>query len=111
MKFYKDENNELIISNEELDLKELRVGEVDAALEKHVPVYEIVDGKLEVTVGSVLHPMTENHYITCIFVVDGDNVTRVNLAPNDEPRASFDVTKGTVYAYCNLHGLWKADIK
>ena len=111
MHFYKDENNNLVISKEALDLKELRVGEIDAAVEKHVPVYEIVDGKLEVTVGSTLHPMTEEHYITCIFVVNGDEVNRVDLAPNDEPRASFDVVSGTIYAYCNLHGLWKADIK
>ena len=111
MRFYKDENNELIISNVELNLKELKVGEIDAAVEKHVPVYEIKDGKLEVTVGSVLHPMTEEHYITCIFVINGNDIERVNLNPNDEPKATFDVTTGTIYAYCNLHGLWKADVK
>ena len=86
----------------------LKANTVDAAKEKHVPVVKIENNIVDINVGDIDHPMTEEHYITCIFVVNGDEVTRVDLAPNDEPRASFDVVSGTIYAYCNLHGLWKA---
>lgn len=83
----------------------------DAALEKHVPVATFENGKLKVAVGSVLHPMTEEHHIAWIMVAKGDLTERVALDPLGSPTAEFCVGEGpiTVYEYCNIHGLWKAD--
>lgn len=82
----------------------------DAAVEKHVPVVEkTADGYL-VKVGSVDHPMTEEHLIEWIELIAGDTVYRQNLSAGDKPAACFPVTADSVTAraYCNLHGLWKA---
>jgi len=84
---------------------------VDASQEKHVPVAVRKDGKIIVEVGSVIHPMAEDHYIQWIALVSDNRVERVDLSPGDEPKAEFeDRGNGVVYAYCNLHGLWKADL-
>jgi superoxide reductase len=82
----------------------------DAAQEKHVPVVEESGDVVEVSVGSVAHPMTEEHYIQFIAYADGDKLVIKHLKPGDAPKASFHkgAELGTVYAYCNLHGLWKA---
>ena len=83
----------------------------DASLEKHVPSCKISNGKVEVTVGDVLHPMVEEHYIMWIAVVKGNKIVRLNLKPGDEPKATFNYEENsTIYAYCNLHGLWKKEI-
>jgi superoxide reductase len=82
----------------------------DAAVEKHVPVVEKVDGGIKVTVGSVEHPMVDDHWIEWIEVsVDGKAYTQF-LDPADPPSAFFaiDGEGVTARAYCNLHGLWKA---
>ena len=83
---------------------------VDASQEKHIPVLTIEGNQVVVQVGSVLHPMAEDHYITWIEVSEGNCVKRRFLKPGDEPQASFFTHGGplTVRAYCNLHGLWKA---
>ena len=90
---------------------ELMAGEVDAAVEKHVPVYEVKDGIVNVTVGSVIHPMTEAHYIQYIVVETKNNIMVKELKYTDEPKASFRLLDSdevvAVYEYCNLHGLWK----
>ena len=84
----------------------------DAAVEKHVPVAVRKDGKIFVEVGSVAHPMTEQHYIEWIAIVTESGTERISLSPTDEPKAVFcDKENAEVYAYCNLHGLWKADVK
>lgn len=84
---------------------------VDAAVEKHVPVMEKVDGGAKVTVGSVAHPMTEEHFIEWIELIVGSRVCRMRLKPGDAPEATFpiDAEGATARAYCNLHGLWKSD--
>ena len=88
----------------------LRENTTDAAQEKHVPVIEKVAGGVKVRVGSVPHPMEENHYIQWIEVVQGDTSYRQFLNPGDAPEAQFCV-EGDVTAreYCNLHGHWKAE--
>ena len=83
---------------------------VDAAKEKHVPVLKDLNGQVEVSVGSVPHPMEEKHYIAMIEIVTETKVLRHELKPGDQPVAVFDVKMSEVlYAreYCNLHGLWK----
>jgi superoxide reductase len=80
----------------------------DAALEKHVPVIEEIDGGYKVTVGAVEHPMTEEHYIMWIELITEDKVYRKYLKPGDKPTATFMIDAKDVKAreYCNLHGHW-----
>lgn len=93
-------------------MKEIVPGTVDASLEKHVPVYEVKDGIVKVTVGSVEHPMLEEHYIEWIALETKMGNQRKALKPGDAPAACFAICEGdevvAVYEYCNLHGLWKA---
>jgi superoxide reductase len=93
-------------------MHELIPGTVDASLEKHVPVYKVEGRNVVVNVGSVIHPMIEEHYIEWISLVTNKAVQRKLLKPNEEPSASFVILEDEkveeVYAYCNLHGLWKA---
>ena len=95
-------------------MEELKAGVTDAALEKHVPVCEVKDGRLTVKVGSVEHPMTKEHYIAFIIAKVGETVMRRELTPEDKPEAEFCLNgyhgNVEVYEYCNLHGLWKAEI-
>ena len=83
----------------------------DAAVEKHVPVVEQIEGGYKVTVGSVAHPMEEDHYIEWIELIADGKSYRQFLEPGGEPEATFHVCGGQVSAreYCNLHGLWKGD--
>ncbi|HGY11257.1 MAG TPA: desulfoferrodoxin [Desulfobacterales bacterium] len=85
---------------------------VDAALEKHVPVIEKVDGGYLVKVGSVAHPMGNDHWIEWIELASEDNmfVQRQMLTPASVPEAQFktDAAKVVARAYCNLHGLWQS---
>ena len=93
-------------------MTELKPGSVDAATEKHVPVYTLEGYQLHVQVGEVPHPMIPEHWIQWICVTDGNETQRVELNPGDEPKACFTVDPSsplTIYEYCNLHGLWKAE--
>ncbi len=81
----------------------------DAAREKHVPVIEQVEGGVKVTVGSVPHPMEEEHYIEWIELIADGKAYRRFLNPGDAPEAVFPVMDGEISAreLCNVHGLWK----
>lgn len=93
-------------------MQEIVPGTTDAAVEKHVPVYEVKDQKLYVCVGSVEHPMINEHYIEWIAVQTKNGNQRKALKPGDKPCAVFplldDDEVEAVFAYCNLHSLWKA---
>ncbi len=93
-------------------MKELIPNTTDAAGEKHVPVYSVEDGVVKVSVGSVEHPMNPEHYIEWISLETSNGNQRKCLSPEGKPEACFRICKGeevkAVYAYCNLHGLWKA---
>lgn len=92
------------------NMTKLEANSTDAATEKHVPVITKESGKIKVAVGSTLHPMLPEHHIEWIALVAGEKVEFRFLKPGEEPKAEFDeVESGTVYEYCNLHGLWKAD--
>ncbi len=81
----------------------------DASQEKHVPIASREDGKIVVEVGSIAHPMVEEHYIQWIAVVSNDGIERIHLSPGQKPKALFcDKSNIDVYEYCNLHGLWKS---
>ena len=91
----------------------LTANTTDAATEKHVPVITRDGNKVVVKVGSVAHPMTEEHLIQWIILTQGTVTMRAELAPGAAPEAAFtvDCAKSPVYAYeyCNLHGLWSAE--
>ena len=93
-------------------MKELIAGTVDAAREKHIPVYSQEGNKVSVVVGSVEHPMVDVHYIQWIVLKTNKGIHRKHLLPNEAPKAEFVLLDGEVveevYEYCNLHGLWKA---
>lgn len=120
----------------------LRANSTDASREKHLPILVTEDGKIKATVGSVSHPMTEEHFIEWIALAGGNKIEIMNLKPGMAPEAIFayafveDETPGendemvpnceanpcnfvhydkadmkfAVYAYCNLHGLWKTEL-
>ena len=85
----------------------------DASVEKHVPVYTVEGNLVKVTVGSVEHPMQDVHYIEWISIQTKQGNQRKVLNPGEAPTATFALVDGdqveAVYAYCNLHGLWKAE--
>lgn len=90
----------------------LKANSKDAAVEKHVPVIEKIEGGYRVQVGSTLHPMLPEHYIEWIELHAGNYVMRRHLEPGEQPVATFmtDATDVTAREYCNLHGLWKGDL-
>ncbi|GFI61237.1 desulfoferrodoxin [Clostridiales bacterium] len=93
-------------------MQELVPGSVDAAQEKHVPVIEKSGNNVTVKVGSVTHPMLEEHNISFIAIETKNGSQIKYLKPNEEPTAKFAIAEGdefvAAYGYCNLHGLWKA---
>ena len=94
-------------------MTELVPGTVEASHEKHIPVVNVDGDKVKVTVGSVLHPMGEDHSILWVSLETDKGVHRKNLAVGASPEVVFtlaDEKPLAVYAYCNLHGLWKADV-
>jgi len=93
-------------------MQEIVPGTTDAAVEKHVPVYEVNGNIVTVSIGSVAHPMIEEHYIEWVALQTKAGNQRKALTPGSEPKVNFALTDGdevvAVYAYCNLHGLWKS---
>lgn len=96
-------------------LEELVPGVTDAAVEKHVPEVSVEGNKVKVHVGSVTHPMVAEHYIEWIVLETKEGVQRKNLCPEMGPEVEFVLSDSdkpvAAYAYCNLHGLWKAECK
>ena len=94
-------------------MSEIVPGTVEASVEKHLPEVSVRCGKVHVEVGSVAHPMSKEHSILWIYLKTDRGGYMKNLSPEDLPVADFSV-KGekpiAVYAYCNLHGLWKKEI-
>ena len=95
-------------------MSELIPGTSDGAAEKHVPEVKVDGNKVTVTVGSVAHPMQDVHYIEWVILETEKGYQKVDLKPEQAPVAEFIVPEGdkpvAAYEYCNLHGLWKAEI-
>lgn len=93
-------------------MTEMIPGTTDAAVEKHVPVYEVEGNVVNVKVGEVEHPMVAEHYIQWIVLETKQGVQIKYLEPETPPAVSFSLTEGdevvAVLEYCNLHGLWMA---
>ncbi len=92
-------------------MKLMKEGVTDASTEKHVPVIETTPEGVKVAVGSVEHPMLEEHYIEWIEVIADGKVYRKHLNPGEKPEATFCIQAEKVAAreYCNLHGVWKGE--
>lgn len=92
------------------EMNRLTENTTDAAQEKHVPVIEIGADSITVKVGSVAHPMQDEHFIEWIELIADGKTYRQNLAPGEAPEATFPVIarKVTAREHCNLHGLWSA---
>ena len=91
----------------------LEAGVIDAAQEKHVPVFAVKDQMVTVQIGSVEHPMVSEHWIEWIIAETNQGALVKWLKPEESPKAVFALAEGeelkAVWAYCNIHGLWKAD--
>lgn len=95
-------------------MTKLEAGVTDASQEKHVPVVTWDENTVRVTVGAVEHPMTEEHLILWVYLKTDRGGQRKCLSAGSAPTVTFalaDETPLEVYAYCNLHGLWKAEVK
>ena len=94
-------------------MEELIPNTVEASGEKHVPVVEVMGDQLSVNVGAIDHPMEEKHFIEWVRVELENGSLFRRLAPGSTPKAVFHLGGEkaiAVYAYCNLHGLWKAEL-
>ena len=107
----RDGSGELVCCGEPMTLEKAKVDDAEAA-EKHVPSAKRDGKRVEVTIGSVEHPMEDKHYIEWIETTQGNRTKRVALQPGDRPIVEFCVEDGPalVRTYCNLHGLWKKEV-
>ena len=95
------------------EMEELIPGSVDASAEKHVPAVRVSENLVEVNVGAVNHPMEEVHWIEWVQLVSDKGSYRKWLKPGEVPNVQFPLLGEkplVVYAYCNLHGLWKKEL-
>ena len=94
-------------------MNELIPNTVDASGEKHIPAVKVDEGVVEVNVGSVDHPMVDVHWIEWVQLVTNKGSYRKWLNPGEAPNVKFLLSEEkpvAVYAYCNLHGLWKTEL-
>ena len=94
-------------------MKALEAGVVEASREKHIPVVSVEGNFVKVVVGEVAHPMTEAHNISWVYLETTAGGQRKCLPTDGAPEVTFALAEEkpiAVYAYCNLHGLWKAEI-
>ncbi len=108
-----DGNADINLNCAEENFKELEAGVVEASLEKHIPVVAVDGDKVTVRVGSVEHPMTDAHLIEWIYLETEKGAQKKKLTSADKPYAEFILVNDkpkAVYAYCNLHGLWKSSL-
>lgn len=90
-------------------MKEVIPNSVECALEKHIPTYEKIGDTIQVKVN---HVMEEKHSIEWISMIHGNTEIIKTLKPEETATAEFPYRKGaTIYAYCNLHGLWKCEVE
>ena len=95
------------------NMSELAPNTVEASAEKHLPAVSVSGDNVAVQVGSAPHPMEEKHYIAFVHVETERGGQRKCLKVGEEPKLAFsfvDDKPTAVYAYCNLHGLWKTEV-
>lgn len=94
------------------NMEELIPGEIEASLEKHIPVIIYQQDEITISVGEIEHPMSTDHLIDWIVLETERGFTIEYLKPDKEPKVTFKTNHPvkSVYAYCNLHGLWRKDL-
>jgi len=95
-------------------MAELVPNTTEASVEKHLPAVTVSGNNISVQVGSTAHPMEEAHHISFVYVETQRGGQRKNLNVGEAPNLTFSVSDDkpvSVYAYCNLHGIWKTEIK
>jgi len=106
-----DKNVPLVCCGEKM--AELAVNSADASAEKHLPVVTVSGGTVEVKIGEAPHPMESAHNIAFVYVETRLGGQRKRLENGAEPKVTFKLSDDepkAVYAYCNLHGLWKTEL-
>lgn len=97
-----------------MPMEKLTPNTSDGAHEKHLPVIEQNGNTVCVKVGSIFHPMTDEHSIEWVYLQTEKGCQRIHLCPDCEPTAVFTLVDGdkavAAYAYCNLHGFWKSEV-
>ena len=121
MKFYISSEGQVVVASVNQanqsgeGFKELQANVTDAAGEKHVPVVKVEGNKVTVSVGSVAHPMLEEHFINWVALETKKGSQVRNLLPGENPEAVFAISEDdevvAAYEYCNLHGLWKGEVE
>lgn len=94
-------------------MTKIEAGTVEASREKHIPVVTVDGNNIHVKIGSVAHPMLEEHSILWVYLQTDKGGQRKCLTPGEDPKVTFAIAEEkplSVYAYCNLHGLWKTDL-
>ena len=95
-------------------MKEIIPGTVEASVEKHLPVVKVEGNLVIASVGSVEHPMVEEHFIQWVALETERGSQIKKLLPGEKPQAVFALAEGekpvAVYEWCNLHGLWKTEL-
>ena len=93
------------------EMSELIANETEGAAEKHIPVIIEKNNIVTIKIGSIEHPMEENHYIKWVSINTTKGKYNFSLEPNMEPKVEFSLSNNEkvidAYAYCNIHGLWK----
>ena len=94
-------------------MTKLEAGVVEASHEKHIPVATVEGSTVTVNVGSIEHPMVSEHSLLWVYLQTDKGGQRKCLEVGKPPIVTFalaDEKPVAVYAYCNLHGLWMAEI-
>ncbi len=95
------------------NMQELVPNTVDASQEKHVPVIKISGDTVTIDIGSVAHPMTDEHHIEWVYIETEKGGQRKTIYPGELPSVKFSLADDKLvaaFAYCNLHGLWSAKV-
>lgn len=113
--FYKTENGVLLsVCGGAPGLDKLLPGTSEGAVEKHLPEVKVDGSRVSIQVGSVPHPMTEEHSIDWVYLQTCCGGYLRYFKAEQEPEAEFTLapeeTLKAVYAYCNLHGFWKTEL-
>lgn len=95
------------------EMREVKPSQEEMLTEKHLPVFKVYGRDVYVEVGSIHHPMVQDHYIEWVLLQTQKGMQLARLLPGETPKLCFSLCKGdkleAVYAFCNIHGLWKTD--
>ena len=106
------EGNSKLIKCCNLEMEEIVPNTSGASVDKHMPIYEINGSNVIVKVGKDKHPMESDHHISWVALLHDNKFARVHLKDTKDTEVEFPYVKDSIiYAYCNIHGLWKIDVK